>query len=97
MQLTKNFIKAKNPCASGYRWFLRDHRGQGEYQEILDALVAAGRIDDACWLLDHFGPTETILTLDTVEADALVYAGTLIVRRSVHVEGLLRAGGSIKV
>src|SRR5690606_888135 len=54
MQLTKKFVKAKNPCAAGYRWFIRNQQGQGDYQALLDALVADGRIDDACWLLDQF-------------------------------------------
>ena len=44
MQLTKKFVKAKNPCAGGYKWFLRDHNGQGDYQAVLDALVADGRV-----------------------------------------------------
>ena len=35
MQLTKKFVKAKNPCAGGYKWFLRDHNGQGDYQACL--------------------------------------------------------------
>ena len=66
MQLTKKFVKAKNPCAGGYKWFLRDHNGQGDYQAVLDALVADGRVGDACWLLDQFGPTDAWFPLGTV-------------------------------
>jgi hypothetical protein len=95
MQLTKNFVKAKNPCTSGYRWFLRDRNGQGDYQEILDALVADNRIDDACWLLDQFGPTDLVLTADCIEADAVVFSGTIKVRRDIHVQSVLRAGRAI--
>jgi len=95
MQLTKNFVKAKNPCASGYKWFLRDHNGQGDYQAVLDALVADGRVDDACWLLDQFGPTDGVLQVDSVDAAAIVFAGTLVARRGISVDTVVRAGRGI--
>lgn len=95
MQLTKKFVKAKNPCAGGYKWFLRDHNGQGDYQAVLDALVADGRVGDACWLLDQFGPTDAVLRLDTVDANAIVFAGTLEVRMGINVDTVVRAGRSI--
>ena len=96
MQLSKKFVKAKNPCASGYKWFLRDQNGQGDYQEILDALVAADRIDDACWLLDQFGPTDAVLTVDMIDANAIVFAGTLVVRMGISVDTVARAGRRIQ-
>jgi predicted acyltransferase (DUF342 family) len=96
MQLTKKFVKAKNPCTSGYRWFLRDQNGQGDYQEILDALVADNRIDDACWLLDQFGPTDAVLTVDFIDANAIVFAGTLVVRQGINVDTVARAGRWIR-
>ena len=95
MQLTKNFVKAKNPCASGYKWFLRDHNGQGDYQAVLDALVADGRVDDACWLLDQFGPTDCVLQIESVDAAAIVFAGTLVARRGISVDTVVRAGRRI--
>src|SRR5690606_31465126 len=96
MQLTKRFVKAKNPCTSGYRWFLRDQNGQGDYQEILDALVADNRIDDACWLLDQFGPTDAVLTVDFIDANAIIFAGTLVVRQGINVDTVARAGRWIR-
>ncbi len=96
MQLTKKFIKAKNPCTSGYRWFLREQNGHGDYQQILDALVAENRIDDACWLLDQFGPTDAVLTVDAIDANAIVFAGTLVVRMDINVDTVVRAGQSIR-
>lgn len=95
MQLTKKFVKAKNPCAGGYKWFIRDHNGQGDYQAVLDALVADGRVGDACWLLDQFGPTDAVLRLDTLDASAIVFAGTLEVRMGINVDTVVRAGRSI--
>lgn len=95
MQLTKKFVKAKNPCAGGYKWFIRDHNGQGDYQAVLDALVADGRVGDACWLLDQFGPTDAVLRLDSLDANAIVFAGTLEVRMGISVDTVVRAGRSI--
>ncbi|MCG7326970.1 FapA family protein [Achromobacter sp. ACRQX] len=95
MQLTKKFVKAKNPCAGGYKWFLRDHNGQGDYQAVLDALVADGRVGDACWLLDQFGPTDAVLRLDTLDATAIVFAGTLEVLMGINVDTVVRAGRSL--
>ncbi|RYY84406.1 MAG: hypothetical protein EOO24_37690, partial [Comamonadaceae bacterium] len=94
---TKSFVKSKNPCADGFRWYLRHHREGSDYQQVLDALVAEGRIADACWLLDKVGPANTVLHLDHLECDALVFAGSIDVRGSVEVGGTLRVGGSIRV
>lgn len=95
MDLNKQFVKAKNPCADGFRWFLRNFRQGGNYQELLDALVAADRVDDACWLLDQFGPTDTTLELDALEADALVFAGTVRIKSHSTLAGKLRTGGDL--
>jgi len=95
MQLTKKFVKAKNPCAGGYKWFIRDHNGQGDYQAVLDALVADGRVGDANWLLDQFGPTDAVLRLDSLDANAIVFAGTLEIRMGINVDTVVRAGRSI--
>jgi cytoskeletal protein CcmA (bactofilin family) len=96
MDFTKSFIKAKNPCAEGFRWYLRHHRDGSDYQQVLDDLVSAGRIEDACWLLDKVGPANTVLQLDRLECNALVFAGTVEVRGSIDVDSVLRAGGSIR-
>src|SRR5687768_15159372 len=96
MDLTKSLIRAKSPCAAGFRWFVRHHEDRGDYQELLDSLVAAGRIDDACWLLSQFGPTNAVLSVDAIEAQAVVFAGTIEVRGSIEVDTVLRAGRSIR-
>ncbi|WP_343036102.1 hypothetical protein [Aromatoleum toluvorans] len=97
MDLTKNFVKAKRPCTNGFRWFLRHYENGGNYQELLDALVKAGRVDDACWLLSQFGPTDAVLEIDALDADAVVFAGTIAVRGSVDVDTVLRAGRAVHV
>ena len=60
-------------------------------------MVAAGRVGDACWLLEQFGPTGEVRVVDEIEADALVFAGTLQVRGNVDVEGKLHVGGDLRV
>jgi len=57
--ITRDFIRSKRPCAAGYRWYLKREETLSGYQRLLDDLVQEGRVDDACWLLDQLGPTET--------------------------------------
>jgi predicted acyltransferase (DUF342 family) len=96
MELTKEFIKSKRPCAAGFRWFLRTHHGGGDYQPLLDALVSDGRVDDACWLLTQFGPTDAVFAVEAIDAEAIVFAGSLEVRGNIDVDSIVRAGRSIK-
>lgn len=97
MELTQNFLRGKNPCAMGYRWFVRNNLSGGDYQAAMDTQVAAGRIEDARWLLQNFGPTHAVLEVDHLEADNLVFAGTVIVHGDVRVSGLLMVGRSLQV
>lgn len=103
MEFTRQFLRAKNPCANGFRWFTRNVQDGSGYQDALDTLVQAGRVEDACWLLAQFGPTQEVLTLDAIEADAIVFAGSLQVRGNidadtvVHTGGSIRAGGGLRV
>ncbi|HRA15220.1 MAG TPA: hypothetical protein PK238_11255, partial [Giesbergeria sp.] len=83
MEFTKKFLRAKSPCADGFRWFSRHVEDGTGYQDALDTLVNAGRVDDACWLLTQFGPTNAVLTVDVLEAEAIVFAGTIEVRGGI--------------
>ena len=95
--ITRQFIRAKRPCADGYRWYLRRQEGASNYQALLDDLVREGRIEDACWMLDQFGPTNDVLEVDHLEADALVFAGSVRCHGSADVDGVLRTGRSLSV
>ena len=95
--ITRHFIRAKRPCADGYRWYLRRQEGASNYQALLDDLVREGRVEDACWMLDQFGPTNDVLEVDHLEADALVFAGSVHCRGSADVNGVLRTGRSLSV
>src|SRR5574337_871855 len=95
MEFTKQFLRAKSPCANGFRWFVRHIEDGVGYQQALDQLVAAGRVDDALWLLGQFGPTNAVLSVDSLEAEAVVFAGTVQVRGGIEVDGVIHAGRSI--
>ena len=96
MELTQTFLRGKNPCAMGYRWFVRNDLGGKDYQSALDTQVRAGRVEDARWLLKNFGPTHNVLEVEHLEADNLVFAGTVIVHGEVRVPGLLLVGRSLQ-
>ena len=97
MELTQTFLRGKNPCAAGYRWFVRNDLSGKDYQSAMDTQVRAGRVEDARWLLENFGATHSVLELDHLEAEHFVYAGTLIVHGDVRVPGQLLVGRSLKV
>lgn len=97
MDFSKHFLKAKRPCTDGFRWYIRHCPDVSNYQETLDALVADGRASDACWLLDQFGPTDGVRELDSLDAEAMVFAGTLIVRGNIDAGQLLRCGRALHV
>lgn len=96
MELTQNFLRGKNPCAAGYRWFVRNNLGGKDYQNAMDTQVRAGRVEDACWLLRNFGPTHAVLEVEHLEADNLVFSGSVIVHGDVRVSGTLFVGRSLQ-
>lgn len=96
MDITKDFIKLKQPCADGFRWYLRHAPPEGTYQQLLDALVAEGRLNDAYWLLDQFGPTDAVLRVDNLDAHDVVFAGAIEVQGTIDVTGALRAGKGVR-
>jgi len=97
MKLSPPLLKAKQPCAGGYRWYLRNRHRSTDYQHLLDALVKDGRLPDALWLLDKFGPTDQILRLQSLDVDAIVFAGTIQVLGCAHADLVIRAGGQVRV
>ncbi|MEE9870364.1 MAG: hypothetical protein PBV86_06245, partial [Delftia lacustris] len=92
----KNFLRAKSPCAAGFRWFVRNRHDGNDYQRVLDALVGDGRVEDARWLMNQFGPTDAVLEVDHLEADALVFSGSVVVHGELRVPGLLAVGRTLQ-
>lgn len=97
VNITRNFIRAKRPCADGFRWFLRRQEIGSNYQTLLDDLVCEGRITDACWLLDQFGPTDDVLEVDDLFGEAVVFAGAIVCKGNADVATLLRTGRDLQV
>ncbi|EGJ10750.1 hypothetical protein [Rubrivivax benzoatilyticus] len=95
MEISTTALRAKRSCASGYRWFARRFTSAAEYLKVIDALVDDGRVDDACWLIDRFGPVDTVRVLDELSAPAFAFPGSLQVRHGVDVDTVLRVGGSL--
>lgn len=97
VNITRNFIRAKRPCADGFRWFLRRQEIGSNYQALLDDLVREGRVSDACWLLDQFGPTDDVLRLDELQADAMVFAGAIECTGNADIGSILRTGRDLHI
>ena len=68
MEFTKQFLRAKSPCAMGFRWFVRNIEDGEWYQQSLDTFVEAGRVDDACWMMAQFVPTNDVMDLEHLDA-----------------------------
>lgn len=56
MDVSRDFVKAKQSCAECSRWFPRHYLGGGDYQELLDT-AASGRTRRAGF--DNRRPTST--------------------------------------
>ncbi len=97
MDITREFIRSKKPCTAGYRWYLKRQEDLSGYQQLLDDLVQEGHIADACWLLDQLGPTDDVLTLDALHAEAFVYAGSVVCKGPIEVGTVMRTGASLAV
>ena len=85
MEFTKRFLRAKNPCANGFRWFVRHVEDGASYQEALDTLVQAGRVEDACWLLTPDGHPKLLhcWPVKLLQAGRGDYAGSeVMIRRA---------------
>ena len=95
MDISPDLIRAKRPCAAGYRWYLRSGRHDASYLELMQALVEDGRPGDAVWLLSQFGPTDDVLDVDELYDDTLVFPGTVRVRGNVDVTGTICVGGRL--
>lgn len=95
VDISSRLIRAKRPCADGYRWYVRHGQGTATYVELLRALQMAGRAGDASWLLQQFGPTDDVLELDELSDECLVFPGTVRVRGNVDVASMIHVGGHL--
>ncbi|MDH1823737.1 hypothetical protein [Delftia tsuruhatensis] len=56
LEITKERVKEWSACSSGYRWFLEQFPQGGQFVPVYRALRAAGRADDANWLVGKISP-----------------------------------------
>jgi hypothetical protein len=80
----------------GYRWFVRNNLAGGDYQAAMDTQVAAGRVEDARWLLENFGSTNTCWSSSTWRPTTWSMPAPLIVHGDVRVPGQLLVGRSLQ-
>ena len=84
-------------CKEGREFFAEHHPDGGEYQEVLNAACEHGRPDFASWLLRELGPTDDVLAVDEIKTDgSVVFAGKIVVGRSIKAGWSIEAGGSIE-
>ncbi len=106
MRITSEQLKTWRACKEGYEWFLRRFPSHDAgYQEVLDALADDSFPDYAIWLMNRLGPChDTEIEIESVSSRKhLFFAGSLIVKNGIAVDGQLLigldidAGGDIHV
>lgn len=66
--------------ATSFPWFIRHVQGGIRYQKALDMLINAERVDNACGHLKRLGPARAVLSIDSLDTDAVAVAGIFAVR-----------------
>ena len=92
MFITHEMLREKKPCQSGYKRFCELFPNGSEYQAALDGLIADDHIDWAEWLLNKFGKTDDVLELEEFNGKALIFAGSIKVKKFIQVDFKLIAG-----
>ena len=103
MKITRDMLKAKGACATGYREFCeafpKDKYPDGvDYQEVLDKCTENDRDSHASWLLDMFGRTNDVKYIDgDLISDSSIYVcGRLEVTGKISCKRSIKAGDDIK-
>ena len=99
MKISKEQLKSWGACKDGYEWFLRNFpEGEGEYQDVLNALASDDRQNDADWLMNKAGPdSNAVLEVDCiVDCKHVFFAGQIVVKANISITGQMRAGRGIK-
>ena len=65
MKITKEFLREKGACRSGYGWFLENFpAGEAEYQDVLDRLAEDEQVSHASWLMNKVGSDNSVKEVD---------------------------------
>ena len=102
-KITRDMIKAKGACASGYREFCKAFPEEAypdgvEYQKILDRCAENGRDSYASWLVYTFGKTTDVRKIegDYISEKSIFVCGRLEVTGKISCIGRIEAGWDIK-
>ena len=98
MKVTNEMLKCWDACKGGYDWFNAHFpSGEAEYQTILNALAEDDQPSYANWLMDHAGPDNTVLEVDSIiDCKNLFFAGRIVIKGNATITKYLRAGTSIE-
>ena len=97
MKITKDQLRSWRACSLGYDWFMRHFRsGEGEYQDVLNALVEEDLPGYAEWLIGNAGPDDqAVIKVDRLDCEKFFVAGRLVIMKWATVE-ILCVGGNIQ-
>ena len=98
MKITKEFLKEKGACRSGYGWFIENFpAGEAEYQDVLDRLAEDDEVDHALWLINKVGSDNSLKEIDELSGSKnFFFAGRIVVKGLISVTGFLMAGSGIE-
>ena len=98
MKITKEFLKEKGACRSGYGWFIENFPdGEAEYQDVLDRLAEDDQISHASWLMQKAGSDNSVKEVDELSGvKNFFFAGKVVVKGMISVTGYLMAGSGIE-
>ena len=103
IKITRDMLKEKGACASGYREFCKEFPddeypdGVG-YQDLLDRCAENGRDAYASWLIDAFGNTTDVRKIegDYISEKSIYVCGWLEVTGTIYCREGIKAGKGIK-
>ena len=102
-KITRDMIKAKGACVSGYKEFCKAFPKEAypdgvEYQKILDRCAENGRDSYASWLVYTFGKTTDVRKIegDYISEKSIFVCGRLEVTGKISCIGSIEAGDGIE-
>jgi len=98
MKITKEFLKEKGACQSGYKWFIEHFpEDDAEYQDVLNKLAECEEASHASWLLQQAGSTNDVLEIEEIkDKKHFFFSGSIVVKGLISISGSLLIGNGIE-
>jgi len=97
MFITKEMLVEKNFYKGDIKWFEEQFPNGGNCQEVLDLSVKLDKLYFGEWVVQRFGPMDTVLEVDELTSTHnIIFAGSIIVKGNINVTRSLIAGKDIK-